>query len=95
MRSYFVYILSNKTNTVLYIGVTSNIIKRIYEHKHNLVDGFTKQYRVHKLIYYEQYQNIHDALNREKQLKSGSRKRKESLITFLNAEWKDLYDSIA
>ncbi len=63
MKSYYVYILSNKTNTVLYVGVTSNIIKRIYEHKYNLVDGFTKKYRVHKLIYYEQYQNIQDARN--------------------------------
>ena len=94
MKSYYIYILSNKTNSVLYTGITSNVIKRIYEHKHNLVDGFTKNYLIHKLIYYEQYQDIRDAMEREKQLKAGSRKKKESLVTFLNPEWKDLYDSL-
>lgn len=94
MKSYYIYILSNKTNSVLYTGITSNVIKRIYEHKHNLVDGFTKKYLIHKLIYYEQYQDIRDAMEREKQLKAGSRKKKESLVTFLNPEWKDLYDSL-
>lgn len=94
MKSYYVYILTNKTNTVLYTGVTSNLIKRIYEHKNNAVDGFTKKYMIHKLIYYEPYQNIQEALTREKQLKAGTRKKKEALINSLNPEWTDMYNSI-
>ena len=69
MGQYFIYILASKKNGTLYIGVTSNLLKRVYEHKNNLVAGFTQKYNVHNLVYYEVYQNIHAALTREKQMK--------------------------
>ena len=91
---YFVYILASKRNGTLYIGVTNNLIKRIYEHKNNLVDGFTKKYRVHILVYYEQLNNIENAITREKQLKKWERNWKLSLIEKENPEWEDLYKKI-
>ena len=91
---YYVYILSNKNNTTLYIGVTNNLIRRIYEHKNNVVDGFTKRYSVHKLVYFEYTGNIESAILREKQLKNYSRAKKEQLINNENPEWNDLYPSI-
>ncbi len=90
----FVYILTNKNNTTLYIGVTSNLIKRIYEHKNKLVDGFTKKYNLNKLVYFESLDNITTAIEREKQLKNWHRNWKINLITEFNKEWKDLYDDI-
>ncbi len=86
----YIYILTNKNNTTLYTGVTSNLSKRIYEHKNHLVDGFTKKYNLEKLVYYEIHQTILEAIKREKQIKSGSRKKKISLINSINPEWKDL-----
>ena len=94
MKSYFVYILASKKNGTLYIGVTSNLIKRIWEHKNNLVEGFTKKYKVHKLVYFEQTENVQSALLREKQLKKWKREWKLKLIEKDNSEWKDLYDKI-
>jgi len=91
----FVYIMTNKKNGTLYIGVTSNIIKRVYHHKHKLVDGFTKKYNLTKLVYYEVYETIDEAIKREKQLKNWKREWKINLIESVNPQWLDLYDSIA
>jgi len=93
-REYCVYIMTNKYNTVLYTGVTNNLMRRIYEHKNGLAEGFTKKYNVHKLVYYEVGDNIHAAIAREKQIKGGSRQKKIDLINSMNPEWKDLYDEI-
>ena len=86
----YVYILTNNTNTVLYIGVTSNIQKRIYEHKKGLLPGFSKRYKLCKLVYCENCSSITDAIRREKQLKTWRRAWKEGLINSLNPQWKDL-----
>lgn len=91
MKSY-IYILFNKRNGTLYTGVTSNLKKRIYEHKNKLVDGFTSKYDVNKLAYFEEYNDIKNAIEREKQIKAGSRKKKIALIESMNADWKDLSD---
>ena len=80
MKTYYVYILTNFYNTVFYTGITNNLIRRIYEHKNKLVDGFTKKYNMWKLIYYEEFPDIRDALNREKQLKDYRREKKLILI---------------
>jgi len=90
-KTYYVYILTNKTNTVLYTGVTSDLKRRIYEHKHKLVGGFTKKYNVCKLVYYEVSNDAYAAISREKQIKAGSRQRKIDLINSINKEWRDLY----
>ncbi|MBR3654984.1 MAG: GIY-YIG nuclease family protein [Elusimicrobia bacterium] len=94
MKQYYVYILFSEKNGTLYIGVTSNLVKRIYEHKQKLVDGFTKKYNVDKLGYFEIYKSIEQAIEREKQLKAGSRQKKIDLIEKENPGWKDLYNSI-
>ncbi len=94
MKYSYVYIFLNKRNGTLYVGVTADLVKRIYEHKEKLVDGFTKKYCVDKLGYYEVYEDITDAIAREKQLKAGTRKRKINLIESVNPQWQDLYDSI-
>ena len=88
------YILFNKRNGTLYIGVTSNLVKRVYEHKNKLVDGFTKKYNIDKLGYYEIFDDIEEAIIREKKLKGASRKKKLELIEMNNPEWLDLYDEI-
>ena len=88
---YYVYILASKRNGTLYIGVTSNLTKRIYEHKNNLIEGFTKKYNIHNLIYYEITKGVNSAIAREKQLKRWKRNWKIELIEKNNPEWKDLY----
>ncbi|WP_299833848.1 GIY-YIG nuclease family protein [uncultured Tenacibaculum sp.] len=93
MKKSYVYFLTNKNNTVIYIGVTSNLNQRIYQHKIGYYNGFSKKYNCNKLIYFEEFDSIDEAINREKQLKSGNRKRKESLINTMNIEWKDLSES--
>jgi len=93
-KLYCVYIMTNKRNTVLYTGITSNLKKRIYEHKENMVGGFTRRYNIHKLVYYEVFNDIKDAILREKQIKAGSRNRKIELITSMNLDWKDLYPEL-
>ena len=93
MRHYYVYILTNWNNRVMYIGVTNDLQRRLYEHKNNLIDGFTKRYNVHKLVYYEETTDIRSALEREKQLKGWLRKRKNELVETTNPEWKDLSES--
>ena len=89
-----VYILASKRNGTLYIGVTSNLIKRIWEHKNNLVQGFTKQYNVHDLVWYELHENMESAILREKMLKEWKRTWKLELIESSNPNWHDLYDTI-
>lgn len=91
---YYIYVVSNKSNSTIYIGVTSNIIKRVYEHKNKLVDGFTEKYNCNKLVYYELFEDPESAINREKQLKKWRRDKKNQLIEKLNPAWKDLYDEI-
>ena len=88
---YYVYILTNKNNNVLYTGVTNNLIRRIYEHKNKLINGFTKKYNVTKLVYFEEYTSIIDAIKREKQIKGGSRSKKILLINKYNNKWEDIY----
>ena len=87
---YFVYILTNWDDSVIYIGVTSNLKKRLYEHHNDLVDGFTKKYNVHKLVYFEESTDVNSAIAREKQLKGWTRKKKNQLIQKANPEWNDL-----
>ena len=88
---YYVYILTNANHTVLYTGVTNDLIRRCYEHKHKKVKGFTQKYNVDKLIYFEIFDHIDLAITREKQIKGYSRKKKSGLINEFNTEWKELY----
>jgi len=90
----YVYIMTNKGNTVLYTGVTNNLIRRVYEHKNHLVEGFTKKYNVTKLVYYENCNEPIVAIEREKQIKAGSRNDKIKLIQSMNINFDDLYDKI-
>ena len=94
MKQSYIYIMSNKLNGTLYVGVTSDIIRRVYEHKNSLVDGFTKKYNLKTLVYYEIYDDITEAITREKQLKAGSRKKKIELINSINQSWGDLYEDL-
>jgi len=89
---YYVYILTNWNNKVMYVGVTSNLERRIYEHKNKLVNGFTKMYNVHKLVYYEYTTDVRSAIAREKQIKGWTRKRKNELVQEMNPTWNDLSD---
>ncbi len=93
-KLYFIYLLTNKRNTVIYTGMTNNLKRRIYEHKQKIIKGFTKKYNVHKLVYYEVYKSPQRAIEREKQIKAGSRQKKINLIEDNNPEWKDLYNNI-
>ena len=93
-KEYYVYILTNKTNSVLYVGVTSNLQKRLYEHKNELVEGFSKKYKTHKIVYYEITTDVQSAIAREKQLKGWTRIKKDNLIKTINPEWKDLSDIV-
>lgn len=91
---YYLYILASRINGTLYIGVTNNLIRRVWEHKHNLMKGFTEKYGVHELVYYEQYQDINEAILKEKQMKKWKRYWKIKLINKFNPKWEDLYNSI-
>jgi putative endonuclease len=91
-RQYFVYILTNKTNNVLYVGVTNDLIRRIKEHKDKKIEGFTKKYNLTKLVYFEATKDVKAAISREKQIKRWRREKKESLINGINPEWRDLSD---
>ncbi len=91
MRQYCIYIVTNKKRGVLYIGVTGNLQRRIWQHRQKHIDGFTKKYNLDKLVYYEQTENIISAIEREKKLKRFRRKWKIELIEKENSEWKDLY----
>jgi len=93
-KQYYVYIMTNKRNAVLYTGVTSDLIKRVYEHKAKLVNGFTKKYNINKLVFYEVFNDVHNAIVREKQIKAGSRQKKIDLINGMNPKWQDLYENL-
>ena len=94
MKQYYVYIMTNKHNTVLYIGVTNDLIRRVYEHKHNLSEGFTKKYNCHKLVWYEETSDVYNAILQEKRMKKWKRIYKENVINAFNPEWKDLYGGL-
>ena len=93
-KVYFVYIITNKQHSVLYTGVTNNLIKRVHGHKNKVVKGFSEKYNVNKLVYYEVFDSIETAIMREKQIKAGRRKKKLELINEFNKQWNDLYDEI-
>lgn len=90
MKKGYVYIMASKKNGTLYTGVTSNLLKRVYEHKNDLIDGFTRKYSIHRLVYFEDCNDISNAIAREKQIKGWVRIKKISLIKSLNPEWKNL-----
>ncbi|MHB9039459.1 MAG: GIY-YIG nuclease family protein [Melioribacteraceae bacterium] len=92
---YYVYILSSKRNGTLYIGVTNDLKRRVYEHKNGLIDGFTKKYSIKNLVYYEQTNDIHEAILREKRLKKWNRSWKIKLIEEMNPDWKDLSEDFS
>jgi len=94
MKDYWVYILASARNGTLYVGVTSDLIKRTYQHRNDLIDGFTRKYGVHMLVYYEQCNDIRAAITREKQIKRWKRSWKIELIEAFSPAWKDLYDQI-
>jgi putative endonuclease len=94
MKSFYVYILCNKRNETLYTGITSNLVKRIYEHKNNLIKGFSQKYNIHSLVWYELHDAAETAITREKQIKTWKRQWKMRLIEKNNPEWNDLYDTI-
>ena len=90
MKDYYVYIMANDDNNVFYIGVTNDLQRRVYEHRTGIFEGFTKKYRVHKLVYCENCHDVKDALRREKQLKGWTREKKKALIETVNPEWKEI-----
>ena len=93
--NYYVYILSNKSNVTVYTGVTKDLVRRVYEHKHDLdPDSFCSKYAVHKLVYYETTTDVRAAIEREKQIKSWKRAKKNALVETMNPSWQDLYDTI-
>ena len=91
---YYVYILTNKNNKVMYVGVTNNLKRRLYEHKNEMIEGFTQKYHIHKLVYYEEYEYIQEAILREKKIKGFLRRRKNELVESKNSEWIDLSDKL-
>ena len=93
-KQYYVYIMTNKRDTVLYVGVTNDLVRRAYEHKQKLADGFTRKYNIGKLVYYEVLEDAENAILREKQIKAGSRQKKLQLVNSMNEEWRDLYDEL-
>jgi len=93
-RRYYVYVMTNARNTVLYTGVTNNLQRRVFEHKNGIGSAFTKKYGLQKLVYYEVGENVLAAIAREKQIKGGSRQKKVDLVNVLNPEWKDLCEEL-
>ena len=93
-RQYYVYIMTNKHNNVLYTGITNDLKRRVYEHKEKLVNGFTKKYNITKLVYYEVFEDPENAILREKQIKAGSRQKKIDLINSINRKWLNLYEQL-
>ena len=91
---YYVYILTNQSNRILYTGITNDLIRRIYEHRNGLNEGFTRRYRVHKLVYFEATTDVTAAIQREKQIKGWLREKKRALVTQHNPAWKDLWEEI-
>ena len=95
MKQFYVYILANKHRNVVYTGVTSNLIRRAYIHRNDFVDGFSRRYNVHDLVWYEHHERAETAIAREKQIKKWRRAWKDELVVAFNPEWRDLYDEIA
>ena len=93
-KQYYVYIMTNDTNTVTYTGVTNDLCRRVQEHKNKLVEGFTKRYNMNKLVYYEGCEDVESVILREKQIKSWKRKAKVNLINTMNPDWHDLYEEL-
>lgn len=93
-HNYFIYIITNKNKTVLYLGVTNDLQRRIYEHEHGLIPGFSKKYNCHFLVYYEHFQDINEAIAREKEIKKWGREKKEKLINRFNPDWRFLNNEI-
>ena len=93
-RQYYVYMMTNPRNTVIYTGVTDNLKRRLFEHREKLMDGFTRRYRITRLVYYEVFEDVENAIRREKQVKGGSRRKKVLLIDSMNPEWRDLYEEL-
>ncbi|HEY6041015.1 MAG TPA: GIY-YIG nuclease family protein [Anaerolineae bacterium] len=93
-KQFYVYIMTNKGDTVLYTGVTSNLQRRVWEHKEKIIEGFTKRYNITKLVYYEVFEDGRSAIAREKQIKAGSRQKKIDLINRMNSGWRDLYGTL-
>ena len=91
MNTYYVYIMSNNYNNVLYIGVTNDLKRRVYEHKEDILEGFTKKYKCHKLVWFTQTNDVNEAIRKEKQMKKWKREYKDNVINEFNPEWKDLY----
>jgi putative endonuclease len=91
---YYVYIITNIENTVLYTGITNNLYRRIYQHREKLVDGFSKRYNLFKLVYYEETESVESAILREKQIKNMSRLKKKQLVICKNREWTDLFPEL-
>ncbi len=91
---YFVYILTNHSHASLYIGVTNNLIRRVYEHKNNIVEGFTQKYNIHSLVYYEIHESIQNAITQEKKLRNLVRRKKDTLISNFNPTWRDVNQEI-
>lgn len=94
MRTYFVYIVTNKSNNVLYTGVTNNLQRRVYEHKNKLIEGFTSKYNLTRLVYCEEFYDANGAINVEKKIKGWLRSKKIKLIESLNPQWKDLAENM-
>lgn len=93
-KDYYVYLLTNQRLNVLYTGITNNLVRRVYEHKNKQVSGFTKKYNVNRLVYYEIYSDVRDAVDKEKEIKGCSRTKKDNLVIQFNPAWNDLYESI-
>ncbi|MBP7721456.1 MAG: GIY-YIG nuclease family protein [Alphaproteobacteria bacterium] len=90
MKQFAIYFMTNWTNKILYVGVTSNLEQRVWQHKSKIIEGFTKKYNTDKLVYFEQYEDSENAIKREKQIKNWSRKKKDILVNQMNPDWKDL-----
>jgi putative endonuclease len=93
-RQFFVYIMNNKENSVIYTGVTSNLKRRVYKHRNGLCKGFTRRYCLRKLVYFEIFRDPHNAISREKQIKAGSRIKKIRLVESMNPDWEDLWNTL-
>jgi putative endonuclease len=94
MKNYYVYIVTNKPRGTLYIGMTNNLVRRVYEHRDGLIDGFTRKYNLKRLVYFEVFNRVEDAIHREKRLKKWNRQWKIELIEGVNPEWIDLYEQL-
>ena len=91
---YYVYMMTNKNDNVIYTGITNNLKRRVYEHKEKLINGFTKKYNITKLVYYEVFEDPENAILREKQIKAGSRQKKIDLVNSINRKWLNLYEEL-